>query len=111
MKKNNTIESYIDAVKTSLTNEYGTIKPEWYFTLNILRDQLYLYDSIKSGIEKHGIYNPETGAKSPLLASLKDCTATILKLSQKLGCSPWDSSKIKNKVEDDTVDFVSELMG
>lgn len=108
-----TEKDLIKGVTDFLTNKYGTINPEWQVTLMALRDTLHRYIQIKKEIDKIGIYDLATGTKNPLLSTEKDCLATILKLSQKLGISPWDYAKI-NKAEngneeDDTEDFIDSL--
>jgi hypothetical protein len=44
-----------------------------------LADNLDLYDSIKESIETNGIYDASTGKKNPLLTTLKDLQASIMK--------------------------------
>lgn len=99
------------AVKAYLTAEYGCVKGEWQITLMALEDALNRYVQVKQAIEEFGIYNSQTGLKNPLLSTEKDLLATILKLSQKLGISPWDAAKIKTPETDDTDDFINNLTG
>lgn len=112
MTKNKTkIKEYMAGVRDYLTTEYGEVKKEWEITLVMLEDNLYLYEEIKQSIKDNGIYSAVRATKNPLLSTLKDTQATILKISQKLGVSPWDASKIKVAAEDDTNDFIDNLMG
>lgn len=111
MKKNTPIATYMKAVKAYLTTEYGCVKGEWQITLMALEDALNRYVQVKQAIEQYGIYDSQTGLKNPLLSTEKDLLATILKLSQKLGISPWDASKIKTPETDDTDDFINNLTG
>ena len=99
----------MDGVKNYLQEQYGEVKVEWGSTLLILEDSLRRYEQIKEAINNSGIYDSSTGRKNPLLTTEKDCIATILKLSQKLGVSPWDSSKIKQDTADDDEDFIKSL--
>lgn len=108
MKKDK-ITLYIEGVNQYLKNQYGEVKPEWGTTLMVLEDTLRRYEQIKEAINTNGIYDPTTGKKNMLLASEKDYIATILKISQKLGISPWDASKIKNVEDDDSEDFIESL--
>lgn len=103
------IKEYINAVNEYLLNQYGEVKQEWKATLMVLQDTLERYLQIKESINENGIYDPASGKKNPLLTTEKDCIATILKISQKLGVSPWDSSKIKIAEEDNTEDFIEAL--
>ena len=41
---------------------------------------------------------------------MKDLQATILKQIQHLGLSPYSSAKINDKTEDDTDDFLENLI-
>lgn len=109
MKKTTPIPTYMKAVKAYLIAEYGSVKGEWQITLMALEDALNRYGQVKQAIEQYGIYDAQTGIKNPLLSTEKDLLATILKLSQKLGISPWDASKIKAPETDDTDDFINKL--
>ena len=111
MKKITPTTRYIKAVKDFLISEYGVVKGEWQITLMALEDALNRYAEVKESIANNGIYNEATGLKNPLLSTEKDLLSTILKLTQKLGISPWDASKIKNTPDDDTDDFLNNLVG
>jgi P27 family predicted phage terminase small subunit len=96
------IEAYLEA-------EYGEVKMEWETTLTLLADNLDLLDSCKEILEKTGIFDGGTWKKNPLLSTMKDCQATVLKLTQHLGISPWSKSKINTPEEDGTDDFLENL--
>lgn len=103
----------IEAVTTFLKDKYGEIKPEWNIVLMALKDTIHRYSQIKKEIDKSGIY--DGSVKNPLLSTEKDCLATILKLTQKIGCTPWDFAKLNKAesqlgVEDDTEDFIDSLI-
>lgn len=74
----------------------------------MLEDELNLYSRMKRELDMTGILN-EKGFKNPLISSLKDSKALILKMVQQLGSSPWAKSKIKADEEDDTDDFIDGL--
>lgn len=99
----------INSVREYLSNKYGTIKPEWELTLTLLQDNIELYQNCQQSIHQHGIYDAMTGKKNPLLTTMKDLQATILKEIQHLGLSPYAASKIKDAVEDDSDDYISSL--
>lgn len=105
------IKLYMSSVREFLINKYGEMKPEWESTLFILQDTLLRYSQIKKEIDKNGLYDVTSGRKNPLLSTEKDCIATILKLTQKLGVSPWDFTKLDNGDSDneDEDDFLSSL--
>lgn len=103
------VNKYIENVRKALTEKYGEFKPEWEGVLMCLKDCILRYIQVKESINANGIYDSTTGKKNPLLTTEKDNIATILKLSQKLGISPWDASKIKIMEEDDTDDFIEHL--
>lgn len=69
-----------------------------------------LYQKIKEQIETDGIYDKRTGRKHPLLSTLKDLQATMMKQVQHLGLSPYASSKIKQAEEDDS-ELLNAIMG
>lgn len=110
-KKTTPTPAFIKAVKDYLISEYGSVRAEWQITLMALEDALNRYAQVRQTIEQYGIYDAQTGLKNPLLSTEKDLLATILKLTQKLGISPWDASKIKLPQEDDTDDFINNLTG
>lgn len=109
--KNKDIKIYMNSVREFLNEKYGSLRPEWESTLFILQDSLIRYSQIKKEIEANGLYDATTGRKNPLLSTEKDCIATILKLTQKLGVSPWDFTKLDNGESDneDEDDFLSSL--
>lgn len=109
MAKKDSVTKYMEGVKNYLQEVYGEVKVEWGSTLLILEDSLRRYEQIKQEINNNGIFDINTGRKNPLLTTEKDCIATILKLTQKLGVSPWDSSKIKTDNADDDEDFIKSL--
>ena len=110
MKKKD-IKKYMSSVRNYLEEKYGSMRPEWESTLFILQDSLLRYSQIKKEIEANGLYDATTRRKNPLLSTEKDCIATILKLTQKLGVSPWDFTKLDNGESDneDEDDFLSSL--
>ena len=99
----------IDNINDYLKSKYGGINPEWQTIINLLADNIDLYKECKESVKQNGIYDPNTGKKNPLLATMKDLQATIIKQIQHLGLSPYAASKIKNEVEDDSEDFISKL--
>lgn len=96
-------------IEAFLEEQYGEVKTEWRITLNLLADNIELLKQCQESVEQNGIYDINTQKKNPLLTTIKDINSTILKISQKLGISPWDASKIKQVEEDDTEDFIEKL--
>ena len=101
-------ENYINKVKAQLKATYGKIPEDWDLLIEMLEDELNLYSRMKKELDKTGIIN-EKGFKNPLISSLKDSKALILKMVQQLGSSPWAKSKIKADEEDNTDDFIDGL--
>lgn len=99
----------LTAIEEYLTKKYGEVKAEWDSTLFLLAENLDLYSECKKQVKQHGIYDGSTGRKNPLLATMKDLQASIMKQIQHLGISPYSASKIKQEVEDDDEDFVEAL--
>lgn len=98
-------------IKKYLKERHGDVKPEWYLIIDLLVDNVVLYEQVMSSIEENGIYDKDTKLKNPLLSTAKDLQATIMKQIQHLGISPYAYSRIKQETEDDTVDFVEALTG
>lgn len=102
-------KDYLLKVEQYLINKYGEVNPSWEATLSLLADNLDLYGECKKSVKVNGIYDTSTGKKNPLLATMKDLQATIIKQIQHLGLSPYAESKIKTIAEDDTDDFIDVL--
>ena len=109
-----TTEAKVKAISQYLEKEYGVISEEWKMTLDLLGDNIDTYEDCKEVINQVGIYDVETGRKNPLLSTMKDLQATILKQVQHFGLSPYAASKLKNtpNKEDETEDemFLNDLM-
>lgn len=103
-------QDYIKSVNDYLTSKYGKVNPEWEGILILMADNLDLYKECKKSVKENGIYDISNGKKNPLLTTMKDLQATILKQIQHLGLSPYAVSKIKTETEDDTEDFVESLV-
>lgn len=97
-------------VEDYLISTYGEVKDEWTSTLTLLADNLDLYDDCMDALRTSGVYDAKTWRKNPLLSTVKDIQATILKLIQHLGISPYSHSKIRVAAEDDTDDFLETLV-
>lgn len=100
---------YMEAVEAYLVAQYGSVNPEWESSLLLLADNLDLYEECKESIKVNGIFNPDRFTKNPLLSTMKDLQATMLKIFQHLGISPYAVSKIHITPEDDTDDFLDNL--
>lgn len=104
-------EDLMNSVRDYLADTYGSVKPEWEIMLMILRDTIEQYKDVSEKIKEIGIYNYERGLKNPLLSTQKDLAASIYKIVQHLGISPYSSAKIKVVADDDTDDFIGALTG
>lgn len=104
------IKEYIQSVEDYLHDKYGHVNDEWKAILYLLKDNLTLYEECKESIKENGIYDKQSGRKNPLLSTMKDLQATILKQVQHLGLSPYASSKIKQEENDDSDDFINNLI-
>ena len=108
MKKNNIIKN----IKKYLEQEYGTVQPEWELVIELLADNIEQYIAVQNTIEETGLFNPDTYKKNPLISTLKDLQAVMLKQIQHLGISPYSQGKIKITTDEkeETVDFVKNLI-
>lgn len=73
------ISKYVEGIRGYLAEKYGSIPPEWETMLLLLKDNLELYVKCKDSVKKNGIYNAEKGLKNPLLSTMKDLQASIMK--------------------------------
>ncbi len=100
------IQNYILAVRKSLTERFGGVDPTWEVQLSILEDNMHIYKKLHEAIHN----NPnELSTKD--LKVYKEITNGILKISQKLGISPYDKPRIKIPTkEEKEEDYVDSLM-
>lgn len=108
-KKVKVKNTYIKNVEAYLKEKYGAVNAEWALVLTMLRDNVELYNNCKVELEKNGIYDATTGRKNPLLATVKDIQATIMKQVQHLGLSPYAAGKLKENDTDDDDEFINNL--
>lgn len=109
--KHKETENYIEKINHYLIEKYSEIKPEWELLLSLLEDTYDEYLDMKALLEETGMFNPKTYKKNPLIASIKDARATINKMVQHFGISPYSDSKIKKLNEEDTTeDFIESLI-
>lgn len=92
-----------------LKEKYGNINPEWSLTLDLLKENIDLYNQCMENIKQYGIYDPERKTKHPLLSTAKDLQATILKMVQQFGLTPWAASKILDHNTEEEEDFINGL--
>lgn len=111
MKYSKETKNYIKSVEEYLRGEYGEIKPEWELMIQMLKDNYQQYLNCLDSIEQNGIYSVVSQKKNPLLSTVKDLQASIYKIVQHLGISPYAKSKIKTMEEDSTDDFIDALTG
>ena len=102
-------KEYIADVRNYLTKLHGEVKAEWEAPLELLADNMELYKECQKSIKQNGIFDPTTGKKNPLLSTMKDLQATILKQMQHFGLSPYANAKIKLTESDETEDFIENL--
>lgn len=117
MSKNNEYSTstvkYINAVKKYLKEKYGKVSPEWEQPLEILSDNLELYQQCKESIKKDGlmlIARNGAATKNPLIKVQLDAQIQITKLIAEFGLSPKAQSKIVLN-NDDEDDELKELLG
>lgn len=102
-------KTYIKSVNEYLINKYGELPPQWEAIILLLADNLELYAQCKSSVANNGIFDATTGRKNPLLSTMKDLQATIIKQVQHLGLSPYALSRLGSNDEDNTDDYIEML--
>lgn len=108
--KHKETKNYIEKINNYLIEKYSEIKPEWELLLSLLEDTYDEYLDMKALLEETGMFNPKTYKKNPLIASIKDARATINKMVQHFGISPYSDSKIKKLSEEDTTENFIEAL-
>lgn len=114
MKTNeNQTEKYITSVRKYLKEKYGRIKPEWKQPLQILQDNLQVYEECKETIERDGLMlKAKNGAwtKHPLIKVSLDAQVQITKYLAEFGLTPKSASKI-SLLDDEEDDALKDLLG
>ena len=91
MSKNNIMDlkkysketkKYIQSIIDYISKKYGEVPAEWEAIIYLLADNLDLYNECKDSVKDNGIYNSNSGRKNPLLTTMKDLQATIMKQVQ-----------------------------
>lgn len=108
-KYNKQTQDLMQKVIAHLKSKYGTVNGEWNIILTLLGDNIQLYLACKESINENGIYDANTGRKNPLLSTMKDLQATIIKQVQHLGLSPYALSRLGSNDEDNTDDYIEML--
>ena len=108
MKSNNeysvTTTKYLTAVRKYLKEKYGKVNTEWEQILEILGDNLELYQLCKTSIKNDGLLLvAKNGAytKNPLIKVQLDAQIQITKLLTEFGLTPRSAAKINISNEDD----------
>lgn len=103
------VEKYMAACRKSLRERFGHIDEAWNLTLDMLQDQLLLYYSFQEQL-RSGV-----ALKFSEIKTYREITASILKLTTKLGVSsPYDQKitrQIATEKKDDEPDYLNELNG
>lgn len=103
---------YLAAVRKYLKEKYGKVNTEWETILEILGDNLELYQQCKTSIKNDGLLLvAKNGAytKNPLIKVQLDAQIQITKLLTEFGLTPKAQSKINLVSEDD--DELKDLLG
>ena len=103
------VKKYMKEVREYLTQKYGDIPLAFESSLFMLQENLEDYILYKEQIAKTYIIDQD-GKKNPLISSVKDLEACIMKIWQHLGLTVYSQSKIKNTEEDTTEDFIDGLI-
>lgn len=98
-------------IEDYLTEKYGEVQPQWQFTINTIVENLQMIEDCRQEIKRVGLYNDRTGRKNPLIATIKDCQAVLLKCYQQLGLTPWSESKIKGEDTNGDAELLQQIMG
>ncbi|MEE3419430.1 MAG: phage terminase small subunit P27 family [Methanosphaera sp.] len=116
MSKNeytSTTVKYLTNVRKYLKEKYGKVSPEWEQPLEILADNLELYQQCKESIKNDGLLLvAKNGAytKNPLIKVQLDAQVQITKFLSEFGLTPKAQSKIVLN-NDDEDDELRELLG
>lgn len=115
MSKNNdytpSTVKYLTAVRKYLKEKYGKVSNEWEQPLEILADNLELYQQCKESIKNDGLMlMAKNGSytKNPLIKVQLDAQVQITKFLSEFGLTPKAQSKINLANDED--DELKELL-
>lgn len=108
-----TTQKYLNSVRRYLKEKFGRVNPEWEQPLEILGDNLELYQQCKESIKNDGLLllaKNGSMTKNPLIKVQLDAQIQITKFISEFGLSPRSASKItfNDSDEDETL---KELLG
>lgn len=104
------IPTYIRDIKKSLTERYGKVRPAWIPMIDMLEDNLYIYQDIRERIKDNGVAAPDAKHTNADIKALGQVAATIFKISTKLGVSsPYDQRRIGEEKNEEEEDYLSTL--
>lgn len=106
---NTKVEKWMRDIREYIAAEYGQVSPAWEFQLELFKQNLEQYFTIKDILDTTGYFDSQRGLKNPLISSLKDLNAIILKQASMFGLNVMSRSKIKLEKSDDTEDFIESL--
>lgn len=106
-ENNKKVDKYMTACRKSLRERFGRVDEAWNLTLDMLQDQLLMYysfqDKLRGGQE----------LKFSEIKMYREITASILKLTTKLGVSsPYDQKitrQVATEKKDDEPDYLESL--
>lgn len=102
---------YLTNVRKFLKEKYGKVNAEWEQPLEILGDNLDIYQMCRESIKKDGLMLvAKNGAytKNPLIKVQLDAQVQITKFLSEFGLTPKAQAKINLQSEDD--DDLKELL-
>ena len=100
----------VQALRDALASKHGEVKAEWNALIALADEQFMLLDQINKKIAEMGIID-KNGKKNPLIASKKDVIASLLKIYQQTGTTPWSESKIKVDTTESDKEALKSIMG
>lgn len=118
-KENTPFAEYSQETQTQMKNiinylkeKYKTISLEWFTALNMLADNIELFNQCKQQIKNDGICITINNIpnKHPLLKVQTDSQIQIMKILSQFGLTPYSSGKIKTfEDEDNSENFINAL--
>ena len=112
--KDKRVTDYIEAVKSRIKEDYGSVPPEWSAQLQQLQDIYSCYlkasdaqaDAPLTELTNGG----KTLSKSMYFSIMTECVSTMKKIIADFGLSPLAKSKIKKQVQTETDDFTDNFL-
>ncbi len=107
------VQKQMQTIINFLIEKYTVLQSEWTIALQMLANNLHIFQLCSTQIAKDGIMLLNRFGvyeKHPLLKVQNDAQIQIVKLLNEFGLTPKSLSKLQLQTEDNAEDFINSLL-